>query len=76
MIILVIWLGLMGLAGMGAVWLLVSRFPEVFFETQNWKATRKGRVVRIVILVGSVLSGLTLLAGIAMLVFMRTVPLD
>ena len=69
MVFLIIWLGLMGLAGAGAAGLILSRFPEVFFEARSWNATRKGRVVRTVLVAVIVFFGLVFLTGVGMLVF-------
>ena len=41
----------MGLVAAGAGWVMFSRFPEVFFDSDDWRATRKGRVSRAVIIV-------------------------
>ncbi len=76
MVLLTIWLGVMGLAGTGAAWLFLSRFPEVFFETEDWKATRKGRLARAALVAGLVVSGVVFLVGVGMLAFMRAVPVD
>ena len=69
MIVLLIWLGVMGLFAAGAAWFFFARFPEVFGGTRR-------RVLRGAAVAGLVLSGLALLAGLVMLVFMRVMPVD
>jgi len=66
--ILVAWIGVMGLAATGAGWVILSRFPEVFFQSDNWRSTRKGRISRTIIIWLFVFFSLVVLAGIATLV--------
>ena len=70
MTVLFIWLGLMGLFAAGAAWFFFARFPEVFGGAGRRRALRGAAVA------GLVLSGLALLAGLVMLVFMRVMPVD
>ncbi len=66
--ILVTWIGVMGLLAAGAGWVILSRFPEVFFQSDNWRSTSKGRVSRLVIIGLLAFFSVVVLAGVAMLV--------
>jgi hypothetical protein len=69
--ILVAWIGVMGLLAAGAGWVILSRFPEVFFQSDNWRSTRKGRIFRVIISGLLVFFSLVVFLGIAMLVLAR-----
>ncbi len=60
----------MGLFAAGAAWFFFARFPEAFGDPS------RRRVLRGAAVAGLVLSGLALLAGLAMMVFMRVMPVD
>ncbi|UCG41893.1 MAG: hypothetical protein JSU73_08365 [candidate division WOR-3 bacterium] len=69
--ILVAWIGVMGLLAAGAGWVILSRFPEVFFQSDDWRCSRRGRISRAVIVGLLVFFSLVALAGITMLVLLR-----
>ena len=71
MVFLLIWIGVMGLAGNAAAWFLLSRFAGAFFDAEHWTETRKGRVARALLIVFLILSALLVLLGIGLLVFDR-----
>jgi hypothetical protein len=56
----------MAAAGLGAAWLVLSRFPEVFFQTRDWRTSRKARVIRRLMLVGIALFGCLAAAGLVL----------
>lgn len=66
--ILVTWIGVMGLLAAGAGWVILSRLPEVFFQSDNWRSTRKGRISRAIIIGLLVFFSLVVLVGLALLV--------
>lgn len=67
MIVLIIWLGVMGLAAVGASWLFLSRFPLVFFNTERWTDSPGGRRARVLLIVLLVLFGLVVVGAGVML---------
>ncbi len=68
-VLLVSWIAVMLLAAAGAGWLVLSRFPEVFFGTGDWRQSRRGRAVRRLLLAVMVVSGLAVLVGAGLLLF-------
>jgi hypothetical protein len=62
-IVIIIWLGVMGLAAAGASWLFLSRFPLVFFNTQRWTDSAAGRRTRVLLIVLLAAFGLVVLGG-------------
>ncbi len=74
MALLLIWIGLMGVAGNLAAWFLLSRFAPAFFNVEHWTATGKGRVVRIMLAVFVATSTLLVLLGFGLLLFKQTCP--
>jgi len=70
-VLLAVWVALTLFAGAGASRLVLGRFPEVFFGTREWRASRRGKVLRAVLAAGMVVAGAAALAGIVVLVLAR-----
>lgn len=65
-----VWIGIMTVLASLVAWLLVSRFPEVFFQTRNWRDSAEARRLRVVLLVGAGL-GVTIVGVGFILFFLR-----
>ncbi len=66
-LLLTVWIGIMVALALLVAWLLVSRFPEVFFQSRNWRDSAEGRRVRMVLLVGAGVGVIT--AGVSLVLF-------